>query len=50
MGFFFLKSVLSGRWRTITELNIFFSGLEKWLKLLYPNMVRHSGGAYLQEF
>lgn len=29
---------------------IFFSGLEKWLKLLYPNVVKHSGGACLQEF
>ena len=24
MNFFLLKSVLSGKWRTITELNIFF--------------------------
>ena len=37
MNFFLLKSVLSGKWRTITELNIFF--FFAVLKLLYLNVI-----------
>lgn len=43
MNFFLLKSVLSGKWRTITELNIFF--FFAVLKLLYLNVITRMEGA-----
>ena len=44
MNFFLLKSVLSGKWRTITELNIFFFFFAV-LKLLYLNVITRMEGA-----
>ena len=44
MNFFLLKSVLSGKWRTITELNIFFFFFEVH-KLLYLNVITRMEGA-----
>ena len=44
MNFFLLKSVLSGKWRTITELNIFFFYLQS-LKLPYLNVITCMEGA-----
>ena len=45
MNFFLLKSVLSGKWRTITELNIFFFFFFAVLKLLYLNVITRMEGA-----